>query len=245
LGFEQLSESDRVNGIFTLIFIMISVILGIRILLKYKSLKRKELITIGLAWIFLTSAWWGGSASFLSVVLFDESLNAFLFLFLSNVFIPIALLCWIYSLAHIFYTEKEKVVLIISAIIFSAYDLLIVVMLMIDPKLVGEIVGDINSLPTIIPLIFLIGAIITALLTGLLFSIKSIRVDNPEIKLKGKILLIGFISFSFGAILDALVSDITFILIIIRLILISSAIEYYLGFFLPKALADRVNKNKN
>lgn len=46
MGFEQLSEIDRVNGIFTLIFIGISIILGIRILIKYNSLKRKELIKI-------------------------------------------------------------------------------------------------------------------------------------------------------------------------------------------------------
>ncbi len=245
MGFENLSEIDRVNGIFTLIFIILSIIIGIRILLKYKSLKRKELITIGLAWIFLTSAWWGGNAAFLSIVLFNEPLDPFLFLLLSNAFIPIALICWIYSLAHIFYTEKEKVITIFIVIIYSVYEVLILVMLLIDPNLVGNIVGDINSAPTTIPLIFLISAISTALLTGLLFSIKSIRVGNPEIKLKGKILLIGFISFSFAAVLDAIVPDTTIILIVIRLILISSAIEYYLGFFLPKALVNRANKNKS
>jgi len=74
-------------------------------------------------------------------------------------------------------------------------------------------------------------------------SIKSIKVNNPEVQLKGKILLLGFMSFSIASVLDATVSDITFILIIIRLILISSAVEYYLGFFLPKVLAKRVNKN--
>lgn len=88
----------------------------------------------------------------------------------------------------------------------------------------------------------MISAIITALVTGLLFSIKSIKVDNPEIKLKGKILLVAFISFSFAAILDATVSDVTFLLILIRLVLISSAIEYNLGFFLPKFLTKKVNK---
>ena len=245
MGFEQLSEIDRINGIFTLIFIGMSIFLGIRILLKYNSLKRKELITIGLAWIFLTSAWWGGSTSFLSVIFTGERLDAFTFLLLSNVFIPIALICWIYSLTHIFYPEKEKLISLCVFLIYCIYDILILILLLIDPELVGQIAGDINSLPTLIPQIFQISAIITALLTGLLFSIKSIRVDSPEIQLKGKILLIGFISFSIAAVLDATVSDITLFLIVIRLILISSAIEYYLGFFLPKVLANKVNKIKN
>lgn len=245
MGFKQLSEIDRVSGIFTLTFIAISVILGIRILLKYKSLKRKELFTIGLTWIFLTSAWWGGATSFLSVVFTNERLDLFTFLFLSNIFIPIALICWIYSLAHIFYTEKEKVITLSVTIIYIAYDTLILILLFIDPNLVGHIEGDINSVPTLIPEIFLISAIGTALITGLLFSIKSIKVDNPEVQLKGKILLIGFISFSLAAVMDAVIPDLTFVLVITRLILISSAIEYYIGFFLPKALANRVNKVKN
>ena len=245
MGFEQLSEIDRVSGIFTLTFIAISVILGIRILLKYKSLKRKELLTIGLAWIFLTSAWWGGATSFLSVVFTNERLDLFTFLFLGNIFIPIALICWIYSLAHIFYTEKEKVITFSVTIIYVAYDILLLILLFIDPNLVGHIEGDINSIPTLIPEIFLISAIFTALITGLIFSIKSIKVDNPEVQLKGKILLIGFISFSLAAVMDAVIPDLTIILVITRLILISSAIEYYIGFFLPKALANRVNKVKN
>ena len=245
MGFEQLSEIDRVSGIFTLTFIAISVILGIRILLKYKSLKRKELLTIGLAWIFLTSAWWGGATSFLSVVFTNERLDLFTFLFLGNIFIPIALICWIYSLAHIFYTEKEKVITFSVTIIYVAYDILLLILLFIDPNLVGHIEGDINSIPTLIPEIFLISAIFTALITGLIFSIKSIKVDNPEVQLKGKILLIGFISFSLASVMDAVIPDLTIIFVITRLILISSAIEYYIGFFLPKALANRVNKVKN
>lgn len=101
MGFEDLSDADQINGIFTLIFILISMVVGVRILFKYKALRRKELITIGLTWIFLTSAWWGGISSFLSVIFFDKRLDAFLFLLLSNIFIPIALLCWIHSLMHI------------------------------------------------------------------------------------------------------------------------------------------------
>ena len=76
----------------------------------------------------------------------------------------------------------------------------------------------------------------------MLFSIKSIKVDDPEVKLKGKFLLIGFLSFSAASIMDALIADQLIILLIARLILISSAIEYYLGFFLPKALANKVRK---
>ncbi|MFX1363678.1 MAG: hypothetical protein ACFFCE_09280 [Promethearchaeota archaeon] len=245
MGFDQLSDIDRVNGIFALIFITISIIIGFRILLKYITLKRKELFTIGLAWIFLSSAWWGGAASFLWMIFTDERLSLIPFLIMSNMFIPIALICWIYSVVHIFYTESEKIITFLVIIVCAIYDLLILVFLFIDTDLVGHIEGDINAVPTLFPLIFQIGAILTALITGSLFSIKSIKIDDPEVKLKGKILLIGFISFSFAAFMDAIIADITVFLIITRIILISSSIEYYIGFFLPKILANKVNKVKN
>ena len=72
------------------------------------------------------------------------------------------------------------------------------------------------------------------------FSVKSIKVDDPEIKWKGKFLLIAWFSFTIGAILDAALPLTEITLIIVRLILISSSIEFYLGFFLPDQLAKRL-----
>jgi len=242
MGFEELEYLEQVNSIFTLIFVIISILLGVRILLKYFSLKRKELLTIGFAWIFLTSAWWGGIYAFMSISFFNQQPSTYIFLFLSNIFVPLALICWIFSLVHIFYQEKEKTIITIVILIYLSYDILIIALLSIRTELVGTIEGNINSKPTIIPLLFLFSAIITTIFTGLLFSIKSIKVDDPEIKLKGVILLIGFLSFSAAGIMDSLIADELPLLIIARLILISSAIEYYLGFFLPKKISNRLKK---
>jgi hypothetical protein len=52
-------------GILSVIFVFIAIIIGLRILTKYFELKMKELITVGLALIFLSSAWWGSAFSFL------------------------------------------------------------------------------------------------------------------------------------------------------------------------------------
>jgi hypothetical protein len=71
------------------------------------------------------------------------------------------------------------------------------------------------------------------LITGTLFGRKSLRSDNPEIKLKGKLLIIAFWSFFIGAIFE-IISHISIIILIVgRIILISSAIEFYSGFLLP------------
>ena len=72
------------------------------------------------------------------------------------------------------------------------------------------------------------------LITGILFGKASLKVDDAEIKLKGTLLILAFISFVLGAILEILSGLSIVILIIARLILISSSFEFYGGFILPE-----------
>ena len=58
--------------------------------------------------------------------------------------------------------------------------------------------------------------------------------ECQEIKLKGRFLLAAFISWTIGAIMDAALQPNIITLTIARLILISSALEFYTGFLLPE-----------
>jgi len=91
--------------------------------------------------------------------------------------------------------------------------------------------------------IFQAFAILSALLTGVLFALKSFKSGDATIRWKGRFLLIAFISFSAAAILDSGFALGIIGVIIIRLLLISSAIEYYLGFLLPDRIAKRLIRN--
>ena len=76
-----------------------------------------------------------------------------------------------------------------------------------------------------------------ALITGVIFAVKTIKAGtSPEMKLRGNFLLIAFPSFAIGAFLDVFVPLTPITVVIIRLILISSAIEFYCGFSLPNIL---------
>jgi hypothetical protein len=72
------------------------------------------------------------------------------------------------------------------------------------------------------------------LISGILIARQSIRSEKPEIKLKGKFLLIAFILFVIGAFADAVLLLTVITLPIIRIILISSSVLFYFGFILPK-----------
>ncbi|MFX0073477.1 MAG: hypothetical protein ACFFAO_20560, partial [Candidatus Hermodarchaeota archaeon] len=75
------------------------------------------------------------------------------------------------------------------------------------------------------------------------FAFDSMKSEKVEIKLKGKFLATAWISFIIGAALDTgFISLTPLLLIITRLLLISSAIEFYFGFFLPDWLKKVVIK---
>ena len=77
-------------------------------------------------------------------------------------------------------------------------------------------------------------------MVGILIAINSIKSDTPEIKLRGKFLMAAFISWTFGAIADATLPLNFVTLPIIRIILITSAIEFYIGFVLPDWVKKRL-----
>jgi len=82
--------------------------------------------------------------------------------------------------------------------------------------------------------IFLFSFILIFIITGIHFSLASLKSKNLEVKLKGKFLLLAFISFTIGASIEVLVHLNSFTVIITRSILISNAIEFYLGFIMPE-----------
>ena len=64
-----LTPLDILNGLFGLLFVIISVILGLIIAFKYFKNNDKNFILIGFTWVFITSGWYGTSLSFLSALI--------------------------------------------------------------------------------------------------------------------------------------------------------------------------------
>ncbi|TXT55022.1 MAG: conserved membrane protein of unknown function [Promethearchaeota archaeon] len=242
--FQELTNFQILYGIFSVIFVVIAVIIGFQILLKYLTLKKKELITVGLALIFLTSAWWGSAFSFLSYVIVGYELSEFQFFLLGDAFIPIALICWMYSFLILVYPHKLKKVLPFYVIISVVYEIILIYFLFTDPSQIATIEGRFNSDHKLFALSFLAFAILSVLITGILFARESLKSEDPKIRLKGKFILVGIISFCFGAIFDAGIPMNSITLVLIRLLLISSAIEYYFGFLIPDRIADILTRSK-
>ncbi|TXT55025.1 MAG: conserved membrane protein of unknown function [Promethearchaeota archaeon] len=240
MGLEDLETLEIIHGTFTLTFVLISILIGIRILLKYFKLKRKEIITVGLSWLFLSSAWWGSSFSFLSILLLDIPFNEFIYFSLGNLFIPIAVISWIYSINKMLYNGEKNWLVMVFLAISLIYEIILIIFLFQEPlypTYIGTIVESFYYKPGLITMAYQLFAILVTIFTGVLFSLKSIKSEEDLVKWKGRFLLLAFLAFSVGAIFDALIELNEVTIIIIRLILILSSIGYYLGFFLPDKLA--------
>ncbi len=209
------------------------------------GLKRKEFISVGLTWIFLSSAWWGGGFCFLSIVIFQYAFSIPLYLFLGITFIPFALIFWVYSFFHLYLKNrlalKNDLSLYIFIICCLIYWLALMILLFYDDKLVGTYT-IFQIRPALLPLIFEIVAIFFAVITGVIFSLQSIKSHDKKIAWKGRFLLLGFLLFTIGAFLEVLVPLNPIGLVFVRLILIASAASYYLGFLLPKFIEKQLVK---
>ena len=244
MGIEDLTQLEILQSVFAIIFVSISLVLGFRILLKYFSLKNKELITIGLTWVFMSSAWWGPSISFILIVLFGFGLNQFIYLFIGTAFLPLTIICWVYSFCHMAYPHLKKKIMSIYIVICVIYEIFLIIFLVVDPEIVGTMEGSVNSRHNLYPLLFDIFIIATAFTTALLLARILMRSEEAPIRLKGWLLAIGITSLTIGATLDAALTMNALTLVLVRILLISSAIEYYMSFLLPTRISNWI-ENRN
>ncbi|TXT61115.1 MAG: conserved membrane protein of unknown function [Promethearchaeota archaeon] len=239
MGLQDLTPDDILYGSLSLILVVISIIVGLRILSKYFRYEQKTLITVGLSWIFITSAWWVSAFSFVLLALFDFRFNPFWYLFFENAFSPVALILWIYSFSTLIYPNRKKILFGAYLVICISFEIALIIMLNVDTELIGTGIeeGIFSSQLTPFAVGFQIFGLLTMIITGIIFSLNSLKSPDMKIKWKGRFLLMAFLSFAIGSVIEALFLLDPLSLILIRILLISSNIEFYFGFFLPDKLA--------
>lgn len=239
MGFEVFNELEILQKSLNLVFIIISLVIGFLIIYKYFQYKSTVFITVGLAWVFMSSSWWPISINFILIGFFDVSLPSFWYLFIERAFIMPALIFWFYSFTELAVVSYKKEIRYTSIIFFIVLEIITISILITYPELIGSPIPEkpYEYSHTTLNLSIDLIALVLVLITGILFSRQSMMSENIKIKWKGRFLLISFISFTIGSIMNGLLHIVipmnAVSIILIRIILISSAIEYYLGFFLP------------
>ncbi|MFW9970156.1 MAG: hypothetical protein ACFFDF_08145 [Candidatus Odinarchaeota archaeon] len=239
-----LNPIDILNGIFSLIFVAISLFVGFIILSRYFKYKERIYLLVGATWIFISEPWWPSSISFLIALINGIGIPSEVYFLIGNLFVPLAIILWLLAFTEFLYSEKRKLILSIFAIIGVIFEILFFIFLFFTPSLIGELNGPVDVNYKSFIMVFLIIFLSIVVITGFLFAHLSLKSEDPEVKLKGKLLVVAYIAFSIGALLDSSVPFNEIVIIIVRLILILSAICWYGGFLLPKWMKKFLLKNR-
>lgn len=232
---------------FSLIFIIITLIVGVRIIWNYFNKKAIVFLLIGLAWIGLSFPWLPEAFKFFFILFnadIGETTALSLYLILNIMSSPIFLIIWIIAINELITIKKiyKNLFMYGTIVLTVVFELLIIIFLLIDRNLiVAEYVTELYSiLWSSFIQIFQVILLIIVVSSGIIFARESLATDNKEVNLKGKFLLIAFISFAVGAVLEVFFTVNTLLglifKIISRIILMSASIEYLIGFIMPERI---------
>jgi len=227
----MLDDVVIINGIFSLIFVVVCIIVGLLIFSQYFKLRDRNLLLVGIAWMGLSEPWLPSSISFLVALVNGKGLTLEVYIFLGNFFLPLTLMAWLIAMTDLLVIEKKKTILIACGIFVIFFEIFMIYYILTDPSFLGELVSPVDIDYTIYAIVLLFANLLIFFITGFLFVIKSIQSEIPKIRLKGKLLLVAFICFLIGTALDLIATTPLF-----RLILVLSAIIFYMGYILPKPI---------
>ncbi|MHA1805672.1 MAG: hypothetical protein ACTSU4_14245 [Promethearchaeota archaeon] len=246
-----LTIAEILQGSLNLVFVIISFIVGLTILSKYRIYKKRDYILIGLTWMGICTPWLHGAITiivyfFNPLVIESESFITMRFI-IAYTSIPIIVLLWFIVFTDFLYKNKQKLIVSIIAIISLTCEVLFFTFLIIDREnLIGYFGAPFLAIysPFMrITFMFFLGI---AFITFLMFASKSLKSTEKEIQWKGRFLIIAFILFTVSAVLDSIAIFLTqpFLIVMNRIFLMSSAIFFYFGWILPDRLKKILIKEK-
>jgi hypothetical protein len=238
---------DALNGIFSLSFVVIATIVGIVILTRYFRYKAKSILYMGLAIILIACPWWPSSTAFLVGLITGSGIPEPAYLLIGNVMVPGFNILFTAALTEITFQEKKKPIRIIIIIVNAIFEVLLFLFVFNTPLRQSQL-GDLQE-PSIVDIefrgmlqIYLLITIIYILIVGIFIARDSLKSEDKEINLKGKFLLLAFICFSIGALMDGILPSNNITVTLSRIILIIGSISFYFGFILPPGLKNIIIK---
>jgi len=223
-------------ALFSLIFVVISWILAFSILSKFFKFRVRELLLVGIAWVGIAMPWTSDGISFILIMTIGEPLNPYAKVIIELTFLPIALIMWLTAFTDLMYKHWQKLIVSISVILSVLFEIIFFYALITDFSLIGEYTPPLAIDYTMPIDLFLIAFLGIFMITGIIMGKESLKSENKEINLKGKFLILAFLSFLIGTLLELFLPLHPVGIMIIRFILISSAMEYYIGFTMPNSI---------
>jgi len=240
-----LNPEDMINGLLSLIFVTISLIIGIKILSKYFEYRKRELLFAALSVILLSSIYWDYSFSFILYITLTIRLPDQVYFMVGIPCLPWALFFWLFTLSELMFKKQQKIVLSLFFIQTIIFEIIFFTLLIIQPSLIGRIISIVDSEYELFILSYIIFLNVILILSAIIFAKNSVEFDEKLVKLKGLLILVGVLLFSVGGFLDIFSSISLVFLIVGRLIIMISGIILYIGITTPRRIMKILLKNES
>ncbi len=234
----NISSVEYIQGLFSLIYVAITIAIGLVVISKYIKLKKSTFLYVGLAWMGLALPWIPDTINFILILALDTTLSVQAYLIIGSAFNLVSVMLWLRGLSDLITKIPKVKVMILMAIVNVLYISVFFYLLSIDTDLIGTQLGPFHYEFSLFIEIILIICIIIVLASGIVFARESLQSESPEIVLKGKLILIAFALFLVGAVSDAALELTAGTVIAARILLISASVFFYFGFLLP----DRIKR---
>lgn len=237
-----LNEIEILAGILTLSYVIIGLLVGLLIVLKYFKHQNRLFLLVGFSLVGLLSNWIAKVVSFIKAFITGTSISFELYAFISNFTLPLTISIWLLAFNDLYRLKQRNIIILINSIIGILFEIYLISFLIIDPSVLGRFDGNIDVDFGIIVTAYQFFLLMTVLITGIFLARQSLDSGNPEIELKGRFLILSLCSLVGGAILEMFSSMSVFILLLGKFCLIASSLEFYCGFFLPNWVKKRLIK---
>ena len=222
-------------GIFTLIYIIVSLFVGLKIMAKYFEIKDKILLYCGLSYLGIAIPWMGVALNFISIVFFNTIPSMELHFFVHGAIPPLTLWLWIvFNLKLSYIRQKiQKMIISISFIIAIIFQIIYIYIIITDTMILGTLINEIQVDYSPFSELYLLIMAIIMISLGFSLGFRSLKSDNKRIRLKGKLIISSFLLACFAYALEIFVPVIA-IIILARILVMFTAILFYGGYILPK-----------
>jgi hypothetical protein len=217
-------------GILSIIYVAISTYVGLTIASKYFKYKRRIFLLMGFTWVFICCPWWPSSISFILALITGKGLTVHSYILIGTSCIPLVLSLLATSYAELKYKDKLKSTVIVFIVITILFEIYLIYFVVVDVHQLGKLHGIVDVEYGGFLRYLLIGMTISGVTIGGLIAAELIKSENPDLKLKGKLILTAFLIWPIGSVIDAILPVTVLIVTICRIIMIISSILFYFGF---------------
>lgn len=233
----ELTQFELFNGTVIILIVILLWYIGLRLFLRYLSLKDKNLITLACVFMFQGLTWLAPAIYFLSLLSTGTPISFELYLLIGHAF-NFGGLFWIILLSELMFKEKQKLIISLIGVYFLVFEIIFFYLFFTNISLIGSLGGFLKFQQGPFLMIRNLLIMIITLIFTIMFYRESHKSDNPQIRLRGTLFLTAIILVIIGGISHM----ITGLAIVILIFFILAGICYYTALLTPEWMKKRLFK---